>query len=82
METLDSAHDSYQPTKLSVEDLNGPAKKKVESVLGTTFSGFTVKKEHIYGYGHEDGVEDAEGRKWWLTIRDPSDGYHHSHQHW
>lgn len=82
-----NAYQANFPEPLDVDALGGEAGAAIEVVLGLERSPcghheFIIKKDNIYGYGHEDGIEDDQGRTWWLTIRCDDCDYDYSHPHW
>jgi hypothetical protein len=83
----EEAYNSNFPEPIDVNSLGGEAGAAIEVVLGLERSPcgtheFIIKKDDIYGYGHSDGIEDDNGRKWWLTIKCDECNYDYSHKHW
>lgn len=84
---LNTAYNSNGQEKIPIQELTGEAKRKIDTVLGKEMNPcggntFTIQPKHIYGRGHNDGVKDADGRKWWLTIKCPECKYHLNYKKW
>lgn len=73
------AYNSTSPQSIDVNALDGEAKAVIEVMLGLERAPcgdtkFIIRKDHIYGYGSDDGIDDAQGRTWWLGIKCPDCG--------
>lgn len=65
-------------------EMGGELAQVMDSLLSKRFrcegcSGIhTLSEPQFYGYPHSDGLMDGRGRKWWLIVNCPEEGYQNS----
>lgn len=74
MSTVKTSKSSLQ--SIEVDSLCGDARAAIEVMLGLQRSPcgentFIIRKEHIFGFQSDDGIEDGNGNTWKLFIKCP-----------